>query len=95
MAVTRDAFVDRYPSFSGRGDDTIRAALAAAELSYSEAVCGSQLHKQLVMARARVDLMRDTAGLPSSKTKASTLSEDAEKELRDLEKLVPVTGIAL
>lgn len=92
MAVTVESFKAANTAFDGRRDPAIQAAIDEAKLSFSADVCGD-LYDPLVMAQARVILLQDPNGLPTSATKESNLVDDAINRLQKLKRLVPVRGL--
>jgi hypothetical protein len=95
MAITAAEFQRDYPMFAARSVHRIKRALATAALEFGADVCGD-LHDQIVIQATIVDLLGDTTGSPTSKTKGSTLREEAAARLNDLVLGLPgVRGLSL
>jgi hypothetical protein len=93
MAVSAAQFQARNPHFDGRKPASIEGALAEAAGHFDAGVCGN-LYDQLVEAQARVILLSDPSGMPTSVTgdKSGPL-EQAVERLNALKRLVPIRGL--
>jgi hypothetical protein len=93
MAVTVESFLSANTYFDARRVGAVQAALDEAALHFDATVCG-ELYDRLVEAQARVILLSDPNGLPTSATgdKSGPL-EQAEARLKSLKRLVPVRGL--
>jgi hypothetical protein len=93
MAVSVADFILRNTIFDGRRPVPIQAALDEAAKMYDAAVCGT-LTDNLVEAQARLILLEDPSGLPTSSTGDKTdLIDNAKQRLLRLKRQVPVRGL--
>src|SRR5262245_4518873 len=93
MPISAPDFQARNPHFTGRKPASIQAALDEAAASCSAEVCGN-LYDMLVEAQARVLLLSDPNGMPTSTTgdKSGPL-EQAQERLKELKRKVPIRGL--
>ena len=93
MTVTQAGFLTANSYFDGRRPGAVQAALDEAAKYFDAGVCGD-LYDALVEAQARVILLSDPNGLPTSVTgDKSGLAEAAAERLKTLKRLVPVRGL--
>lgn len=93
MAVTLESFLAENTAFDARRAPAVQAALAEAALMFDAGVCG-ELYDALVSAQARVILLGDPQGLPTSVTgEQSGLLADARARLDRLKRMVPARGL--
>lgn len=92
MAVTVNGFLAKNTIFNGRLPASIQGALDEAAKHFAAAACGD-LHEPLIEAQARVILLEDPNGLPTSTTGQDKLKEDALDRLQRLKRLVPLRGL--
>lgn len=93
MAVTVAQFLAKNTVFDSRREGTVQGALDEAHLTFDAAVCG-ELYDALVEAHARVILIEDPNGMPTSATgDKSDLLDNAKARLLRLKRLVPMRGL--
>lgn len=93
MAVTVESFLTANPYFDARNTGRVQAAIDEASQHFDATVCG-ELHDSLIEAQARVILLSDPNGLPTSATgDKSGFLEQAEARLLRLKRLVPIRGL--
>src|SRR5262245_66549637 len=93
MAVTVESFLAANTAFDARRAPAVQAAINEAALMFDAGVCGD-LYDALVEAQARVILLGDPNGLPTSATgDRSGLLDQAEDRLARLKRLVPIRGV--
>jgi hypothetical protein len=95
VAVTQAGFLTANSYFDGRRPGAVQAALDEAALHFDATVCGP-LYDALVEAQARVILLSDPNGLPTSTTgDKSGLADSAAERLKALKRLVPIRGLGI
>lgn len=92
MAVTVESFLAANTYFDARRSAPVQAALGEAARQFDPAVCG-ELYDALVEAQARVILLGDPNGMPTSATGDSGLLAGATERLQRLKRLVPIRGL--
>lgn len=93
MAVTVESFCAKNTVFEARRGGAIQGALDEAAATFSAEVCG-ELYDPLVEAQARVILLEDPNGMPTSATgDKSDLLDNARARLLRLKRQVPVRGL--
>jgi hypothetical protein len=92
MPVTAESFLASNTCFDGRRSAAVQAAIDEAAKQFDAGVCG-ELYDALVEAQARVILLGDPNGLPTSATGESGMIESARERVEALKRLVPVRGL--
>ena len=93
MPITAAELLARNPYFDGRRPAAVEGALVEAAVQFDAGVCG-KLYDLLVEAQARVILLSDPNGMPTSVTgdKSGPL-EQAQERLKALKRAVPIRGL--
>jgi hypothetical protein len=92
MAVTVSSFLAGNTVFDARKTGIVQAAITEASRMFDAGVCGD-LYDSLVEAQARVILLSDPNGMPTSESGDSGFLEGATARLQRLKRLVPLRGL--